>query len=151
VIQLPKTHFVSSKLLTVNSVGYRQLLQIGIKTFDGWIWIREFKVWLVILGYFGYPLHPYVWVWLLIVFNTDGVRSMQANQWSTIHGSTCVHVCCLHLKMEFRSCASGVASSRAFPFISLIIHYHWWTASIKPKLLFFRAGYATWGLSLSSV
>ena len=32
-----------------------------------------------------------------------------------------------------------------------IIHYHWWTASIKPRLLFSRAGYASWGLSLSSV
>jgi len=27
----------------------------------------------------------------------------------------------------------------------------WWTASIKPRLLFSRAGYASWGLSLSSV
>ena len=32
-----------------------------------------------------------------------------------------------------------------------IIHYHWWTASIKPRLLFSRAGYASRGLSLSSV
>jgi len=32
-----------------------------------------------------------------------------------------------------------------------IIHYYWWTASIKPKLLFSRAGYASWELSLSSV
>ena len=32
-----------------------------------------------------------------------------------------------------------------------IIHYYWWTASIKPRLLFPRAGYASWGLSLSSV
>jgi len=30
-------------------------------------------------------------------------------------------------------------------------HYHWWTASIKPRLLFSRAGYASWGLYLSSV
>jgi len=28
---------------------------------------------------------------------------------------------------------------------------NWWTALIKPKLLFSRAGYAPWGLSLSSV
>ena len=28
-----------------------------------------------------------------------------------------------------------------------IIHYYWWTASIKPRLLFSRAGYASWGLS----
>jgi len=32
-----------------------------------------------------------------------------------------------------------------------IIHYYWWTASIKPRLLFSRAGYASWGCSLSSV
>jgi len=32
-----------------------------------------------------------------------------------------------------------------------IIHYYWWTASIEPGLLFSRAGYASWGLSLSSV
>ena len=32
-----------------------------------------------------------------------------------------------------------------------IIHYYSWTASIKPMLLFSRAGYASWGLSLSSV
>ena len=31
-----------------------------------------------------------------------------------------------------------------------IIHYYWWTASIKLQLLFSRAGYASWGLSLSS-
>jgi len=55
-----------------------------------------------------------------------------------------VHVCCLHLKMEFRSCA------RVRPWCG-IIHYHWWTASIKPKLLFSRADYASWGLSLLSV
>ena len=52
----------------------------------------------------------------------------------------CVHVCCLHLKMEFRSCARGRQWCG-------IIHYYWWTASIKPRLLFSRAGYA----SLSSV
>ena len=55
-----------------------------------------------------------------------------------------VHVCCLHLKMEFCSCASGRQWCG-------IIHYYWWTASIKPRLLFSRAGYASWGLSLSSV
>jgi len=38
---------------------------------------------------------------------------------------------------------SGVAS---FHFISLIIHNYWWTASIKPRLLFSRACYASWGL-----
>jgi len=32
-----------------------------------------------------------------------------------------------------------------------LIHYYWWTASIKPRLLFSHAGYASWGLSLSSV
>ena len=28
-----------------------------------------------------------------------------------------------------------------------IIHCYWWTASIKPRLLFARAGYSSWGLS----
>ena len=55
-----------------------------------------------------------------------------------------VHVCCLHLKMEFRSYAKGRQWCG-------IIHYYWWTASIKPRLLFSIAGYASWGLSLSSV
>ena len=32
-----------------------------------------------------------------------------------------------------------------------IFHYHWWTASIKPRLLFSYAGYASWGISLFSV
>ena len=32
-----------------------------------------------------------------------------------------------------------------------VSNYYWWTASIKPRLLFSRAGYASWGLSLSSV
>ena len=32
--------------------------------------------------------------------------------------------------------------------ILCIIHYYWWTASIKQRLLFSRAGYAAWGLSL---
>ena len=59
-------------------------------------------------------------------------------------GSWNVHVCCLHLKMEFRSCARGRQWCG-------IIHYYWWTASIKPRLLFSRAGHASWGLSLSSV
>ena len=59
-------------------------------------------------------------------------------------GSWSVHVCCSHLKMEFCSCARGRQWCG-------IIQYHWWTASIKPRLLFYRAGYASWGLSLSSV
>jgi len=59
-------------------------------------------------------------------------------------GSWSVHVCCLHLKMEFRSCARG----RQW---CCVIHYFWWTASIKPRLLFSRLGYASWGLSLSLV
>jgi len=50
-------------------------------------------------------------------------------------------VCCLHLKMEFCSCARGREWCG-------IIHYYWWTASIKPRLLFSRAGYASWGLFL---
>jgi len=48
------------------------------------------------------------------------------------------------LKMEFCPCARGRQWCG-------IIHYYWWTASIKPRLLFSRAGYASWGLSLSLV
>jgi len=48
-------------------------------------------------------------------------------------------VCCLHLKIEFRSCARGRQWWDIF-------HYQWWAASIKPTLLFFHAGYASWGL-----
>ena len=56
------------------------------------------------------------------------------------HGLKVVNI----LKIEFRSCARGRQWCG-------IIHYHWWTASIKPRLLFFTAGYASWGLFLSSV
>jgi len=30
-------------------------------------------------------------------------------------------------------------------------YYYWWTTSIKARLMFSRAGFASWGLSLSSV
>jgi len=46
---------------------------------------------------------------------------------------------CLHLKMEFRSCARGRHWCGIF-------HYHWWTASIKPRLLFSHSGLVSWGL-----
>jgi len=46
---------------------------------------------------------------------------------------------CLHLKMEFRSCARGRQWCDIF-------HYHWWTASIKPRLLFSHSGLVSWGL-----
>jgi len=46
--------------------------------------------------------------------------------------------------MEFRLCARG----RQWCSIN---HNHWWTASIKPRLLFSRAGYASLGISISSV
>jgi len=46
---------------------------------------------------------------------------------------------CLHLKMEFRSCARGRQWCST-------LHYHWWTASIKPKLLFSHSGLVSWGL-----
>ena len=49
-----------------------------------------------------------------------------------------------YMRMEFCSCARGRRWCG-------IIHYHWWTASIKPRLLFSRAGYASWGLFLSWV
>jgi len=48
------------------------------------------------------------------------------------------------LEMEFCWCARGRQWCS-------IIHYYWWTASIKQRLLFSRAGYASWGLSLLSV
>jgi len=43
------------------------------------------------------------------------------------------------LKMEFRSCARGRQWCGIF-------HYHWWTASIKPRLLFSHSGLVSWGL-----
>jgi len=90
-------------------------------------------------------------IWVNVsVNNYVGVK--QGVGWVTVtflclsdpQGSWGVHVCCLHLKMEFRSCARGRQCGG-------IIHYYWWTASIKPRLLFSRADYASWGLSLSSV
>ena len=54
-------------------------------------------------------------------------------------GSWSVNVCCLPLKMEFRSCARGRQWCGIF-------HYHWWTASIKPRLLFSHSGLVSWGL-----
>ena len=59
-------------------------------------------------------------------------------------GSCSVQECCSHLKKEFRSCTRERQWSG-------IIHYLWWTASIKPRLLFSRAGYASWGRSHSLV
>ena len=41
--------------------------------------------------------------------------------------------------MEFRSCARGRQWCGIF-------HYHWWTASIKPRLLFSHSGLVSWGL-----
>jgi len=58
------------------------------------------------------------------------------------HGLWSVYL--LHLKMEFHSCARGRQRCG-------IIHYYRWTTSIKPRLLFSHAGYASWGFSLSSV
>jgi len=46
---------------------------------------------------------------------------------------------CLHFKMEFHSCARGRQWCGIF-------HYHWWTASIKPRLLFSHSGLVSWGL-----
>ena len=46
----------------------------------------------------------------------------------------------IHLKMEFRSCARGCQWCGIF-------HYHWWTASIKLRLLFSHSGLnVSWGL-----
>jgi len=55
-------------------------------------------------------------------------------QWSWI-----VHVCCLHWENEFRSCARGRKWNG-------ILHYHWWTSSVKPMLFFYRPGYAPGGI-----
>ena len=61
----------------------------------------------------------------------------------SLHEKTAA-VCCLHLRIEFRSCARIRQWCGNF-------HYHWCTTSIKPRLLFFHAGYASRGLPLSSV
>jgi len=87
------------------------------------------------------------------------VRSRQPNDWlkclcggckmSPRTLSLCSHIflvlrdhwlyVCLHLKMEFRSCARGRQWCGIF-------HYRWWTASIKPRLLFSHSGIVSWGL-----
>jgi len=82
-------------------------------------------------------------------YNTTTIHYIQSRTRNvSSHASRNLHwqtgLCCLHLKMEFCSCARGRQWCG-------IIHYHWWTASIRPRLLFSRAGYASWGLSLSSV
>jgi len=46
---------------------------------------------------------------------------------------------CLQLKMEFRSCARGRQWCSIF-------RYHWWTASIKPRLQFSHSDLVSWGL-----
>jgi len=45
--------------------------------------------------------------------------------------------------MEFRSCARGRQWCST-------LHYHWWTASIKPRLLFSHSGLVSWGLPFFS-
>jgi len=99
----------------------------------------------------GFPFHQFnitYYSWCLVpVWRLKKVAPyyiIVKSYFSGPHGSWSVHVRCLHLKMEFRSCARGRQRCS-------IIHYYWWTASIKPRLLFSRAGYAFWGLSLSSV
>ena len=47
--------------------------------------------------------------------------------WCSVLGSQIL--CCLHLKIGFHSCARGRHWCSIF-------HYHWWTASVKPRLLF---------------
>ena len=89
--------------------------------------------------------------WTLMVFSAC-VAAVKSRPYDIIvklycsgpQGSWSVYVCCLHLKMEFRLCARGCQWCG-------IIHYYWWTASIKPRLLFSRACYASWELFLSSV
>jgi len=49
--------------------------------------------------------------------------------------------CCLHFKVVLRSCAIGGQWCGIF-------QNHWWTFSIKRRLLFPNAGFAFWGLFL---
>ena len=48
-------------------------------------------------------------------------------------------VCCLHLKIKFRSCARRRQWHLSLPLMHSLI---------KPRLLFSHAGYASWGLSI---
>ena len=57
-----------------------------------------------------------------------------------------IHFCYIILFFFFKKCWESVR----FQWCG-IIHCYWWTASIKPRLLFSRGGFASWGLSLSSV
>jgi len=65
-------------------------------------------------------------LWYISIFNKFFIR----DYWLYV---------CLHLKMEFHSCARGRQWCGIF-------HYHWCTASIKPRLLFSHSGLVSWGL-----
>jgi len=86
----------------------------------------------------------------LILLTTAGVKCLCGGcKMSPRPSSLCSHIflvlrdhwlyVCLHLKMEFRSCARGLQWCGIF-------HYYWWTASIKPRLLFSHSGFVSWGL-----
>ena len=78
----------------------------------------------------------------LILRTTAGVKCLYGGcKKSPRTTSLCSHIFWSSGIMEFRSCARGRQWCG-------IIHYYWWTASIKPELLFSRA---SWGRSLSSV
>jgi len=92
--------------------------------------------------------HPF---FSLVYLTTAGVKCLCGGcKMSPRTSSMCSHIflvlrdhwlyVCLHLKMEFRSCARGRQWCGIF-------HYHWWTASIKPRLLFSHSGLVSWGLS----
>ena len=52
-------------------------------------------------------------------------------------------------KMESESCTVAESSAEGGVSFSVwcgIFHYHWWTASIKPRLLFSHSGNVSWGL-----
>jgi len=50
------------------------------------------------------------------------------------------------LKVDVERCLPLIEKSTRTPLVGST--YYWWTASIKPRLLFSRACYASWGLSL---
>jgi len=78
--------------------------------------------------------HEFVWQFLTVF--TITVNNVIL---STYLSNSLSLTVCLHLKMEFRSCA------RERQWLG-IFHYHWWTASIKPRLLFSHSGLVSWGL-----
>jgi len=101
-----------------------------------------------------YPITHNFFTYILLAFNfiwdCMALTCNIINTWlSPRTSSLCSHIfpvlrdhwlyVCLHLKMEFPSCARGRQWCEIF-------HYHCWTASIKPRLLFFHSCLVSWGL-----